>query len=54
MQVLQEYHVVTLRDFTATASAVDGRLAVLGDAYLDEYAIAAGLRPAMIDVDLSG
>jgi len=32
LQVLQEFHVITLRNFDATGSAVDGRLAVLGNA----------------------
>jgi hypothetical protein len=32
LQVLQEFHVITIRNFDATDSAVDGRLAVLGNA----------------------
>jgi hypothetical protein len=53
LQVLQEFHVITLRNFDATDGRVDGRLAVLGNAYITAYSIAWGLRPADVDVEVS-
>ena len=53
LQVLQEFHVITLRNFDTTGGRVDGRLAVLGNAYITEYSIAWGLRPADVDVEVS-
>ena len=52
LQVLQEFHVITLRNFDTTGGRVDGRLAVLGNAYITEYSIAWGLRPADVDVEV--
>lgn len=44
VQPLSEYHVLALNTFEGISSAVDGRLAVFGNAYITEYSVGNGVR----------
>jgi choice-of-anchor A domain-containing protein len=55
MQVLRDYHVVSLRDFTAIGgSDVEGRVAVLGNVNISHYSVSFVVAPPTPHLDGAG